>query len=834
MSETSVPSRREGERRHREILELLILVLIGLWMASFFSVALPRLDLPLGRWTGVLSLAMVVVVSYYVYRASRRWRDAWRWALAFLAMLLLLSVTRIPFLVHPRAALNSDRAVTLLMIENILQGSSRPIYFYGQLYQGSLDAYVYSIVAWVARPEVSVLLGNIALLSVFGLCGILLLRRIASSQSWFYPLIILSLPVGAMLFVSMDRVHGFALVACLLGILLYLVFRAATGEGETFSWMGFVAGLLFWSYQPSLTWILSLFGWLFVSLMWMRRWSLLGKATWQASVGLAVGALPHILSEINNGLVNTRSFFLAPERTSYFGLPGIADVKAAFTAVLRMDPTGDSGETVWYGVVLLSLWGLLVCLRRAVERRDAKWFYLPAIFGLSLGWLLVSGFPPTERYLVHYRLYGLFPVLLAGLGGMEIALLDRRKIKRAVVAAFALLTLGRSIAAHQRLAGPDAEERATIERLQNASERILLGDYWNTLRFAPFLGADRLITTAPSVRYPNAVFDASKYYPLALRLGERWDQEARGLLSRHSDRRRIERVLERLGVGFSSEALDGFVLYSGFSGGLSAELAAVLIEGSEAERDIRSGSYRTLAERLATLSPPVVEGRSITTPAPVERDARPEEALRIGWQYVLEGAETRITIPVDPIESRRYVLPPVVGFRGGTYRAHLYYLGRPVHDHGRLDLSDTKGGLVISEIRDELTFLMSHADEPRRGVSGLPLNGATLTVQDGAIQSLELHVYSFFDFGSSIWTNRYQQVLLVDGQELPLHYRENTIVLPVTGGRTLRLDTRYKTLLTARDSVGSPAFHNVGAVLERVTVRSADSSYDFVPHLQKQ
>jgi hypothetical protein len=799
-------------------------------MASFFSPALPRLDLPLGRWTGVLSVALVMALCYYVYRSL----DARRWALAFVAVLLLQWVTRIPFLVHPQASLNSDRAVTLLMIENILEGTSRPIYFYGQLYQGSLDAYLYSIVAWVARPDVAVLLGNVASLSVFVLCGTLLLRRMTGSRSWFYPVLIPCLPVGAMLFVSMDRVHGFAVVAGLLGILLYLVFRATTGEGENFLWMGFVSGLLFWSYQPSLTWIAALLCWLLLALIGMRRWAVLGRAIWQIAFGAAVGALPHVLSEINNGLVNTRSFLLAPERRSDLSLPGISDVTTAVTAMLRLDPNGAAHETVWYAVVFLSLWGLLLSLRRAVERRDAKWIYLPVILGLSLTLLLLSGFPPAERYQVHYRLYGLFPVLFAGLACMESAFLNRRTVKSAILAGVVLLTIGSSIAAHRRLAGPDAEERATIERLQNASETILVGDYWNTLRFAPFLGPDRLITTAPSVRYPNAMFDGSKYYPLALRLGERWDREARGLLSRHSDRRRIERLLDELGVEFSSEALDGFVLYSDFSGGLSAELAALLVEGSEVEPDIRSGSYSSMAERLAALSPPLVDGRSITTPTPLERDARPGEPLRRGWQYVLEGAETRIAIPVDPIESNRYVLPPGMGFRGGTYHAHLYYLRRPGHDYGQLKMTGVEGRIVISELRDETTFLVSGADEPNRVVSGLPLNGTTITVRDEAIQELELQVYSFFDFGSSIWTNRYQQALLVDGRELPLRYRENTIVLPATRGATLRLDTRYKTLLTARDSAGSPAFHNVGAVLERVTVHTADGRYDVVPFLQKR
>lgn len=802
-------------------------------MASFFSPALPRLDLPLARWTGVFFGALVLLLSYYAFRRRRQLAGAWRWALLFVAILLLQLVTRIPFLFHHHASLNSDRSVTLLMVENILEGTSRPIYFYGQLYQGSLDAYLYSLVhRWVALPALSVLVGNLFLLSVFVLCGTMLMQRTSRSSSFFYPLVIASLPVGAMLFLSMDRVHGFALVACLLGILMYLVFRSVFEEREGFLWTGFVAGLLFWSYQPSMTWIVTLFGWLFLSLMRSRRWAVLGKASWQTIVGIAVGALPHVLSEINNGLVNTRSFFFAPEPSAHLGM---ADAKAALAAVLRMDSNSPGGETAWYGVVFLSLCGLLVSLHRAVKERDPKWMYLPVIFGVSLGLLLLSGFPPLERYLVHYRVYGLFPVLLAALACKEIAFMDRRMVKGGVVVVFLLLTLGRSVAAHRRLVEPHVQEGATIEKLQAAGEKIILGDYWNTLRFAPFMRADHIITTAPSIRYPNAVLDASKYYPLALQLGEGWEHEDRGLISRHSNRRRIERLLQELDVGFSSEALDGYVLYSDFAGGLSAELSSLLVEGADAESHIRSGSYRALEERLAELPDPVFEsGSIIIMPAPAEEVEQepPPEGLRRGWQYVLETVGARITIPLDPMRSRRFSLPRSVGLEGGDYEAHLYYLGRSVHDYGRVEVSGAISDLVLSQIRDETTFVRPDAGEAR---SGLPINnGLTLTVRDEAIQGLELHVYSFFDFGSSIWTNRYDQVLLLDGKEIPLSYKENTIALPVTERRTIRMDTRYKTLLTARDSRGSPAFHNVGAVLERVTVHSVDSSYDFVPFLQEE
>ncbi len=112
-----------------------------------------------------------------------------------------------------------------------------------------------------------------------------------------------------------------------------------------------------------------------------------------------------------------------------------------------------------------------------------------------------------------------------------------------------------------------------------------------------------------------------------------------------------------------------------------------------------------------------------------------------------------------------------VGLEGGDYEAQLYYLGRSVHDYGRVEVSGAISDLVLSQIRDETTFVRPDAGEGRSGVLGLPINGLPLTVRDEHIQSLELHVYSFFDFGSSIWTNRYDQVLLLEGKEMGMSRR---------------------------------------------------------------
>ncbi|MEE9263898.1 MAG: hypothetical protein V3V11_05535 [Vicinamibacteria bacterium] len=138
--------------------------------------------------------------------------------------------------------------------------------------------------------------------------------------------------------------------------------------------------------------------------------------------------------------------------------------------------------------------------------------------------------------------------------------------------------------------------------------------------------------------------------------------------------------------------------------------------------------------------------------------------------------------------------------------------------------------LTISDVRDRVRFFGPGKSRPRRG---LPINGLELTVLDEKVSSIELRIYSFFDFGSSLWANRYTQLLLLNGEEIPLRYGQNTIVRPVPKQGRIHLDTKYKTLLFARDTQRNVEFHNTGGALEKIIVHGVGFSYQVVPFLRE-
>src|SRR5438034_4013103 len=74
---------------------------------------------------------------------------SWHWARSlrspvWLCLLLALSV-RVWVVIHTHGFMDADEALLGVQAQHILQGE-RPIYYYGQPYMGSLEAYLVAII----------------------------------------------------------------------------------------------------------------------------------------------------------------------------------------------------------------------------------------------------------------------------------------------------------------------------------------------------------------------------------------------------------------------------------------------------------------------------------------------------------------------------------------------------------------------------------------------------------------------------------------------------------------------------------------------------------------
>lgn len=68
-------------------------------------------------------------------------------AVIAVALLAIALAARAPFIIKGETLLHSDEAITGLMAQDIAEGRSLPIYFYGQRYMGSLEAFVIAAIS---------------------------------------------------------------------------------------------------------------------------------------------------------------------------------------------------------------------------------------------------------------------------------------------------------------------------------------------------------------------------------------------------------------------------------------------------------------------------------------------------------------------------------------------------------------------------------------------------------------------------------------------------------------------------------------------------------------
>ena len=82
-----------------------------------------------------------------------------RWNWPVLCSLLIALLLRLWLVAHAGGVVNGDEALVGIQAQHILRGE-RPIYFYGQVYMGSLEAYLIALLfalfgssAWALRAE---------------------------------------------------------------------------------------------------------------------------------------------------------------------------------------------------------------------------------------------------------------------------------------------------------------------------------------------------------------------------------------------------------------------------------------------------------------------------------------------------------------------------------------------------------------------------------------------------------------------------------------------------------------------------------------------------------
>ncbi|MFI5832751.1 DUF423 domain-containing protein [Micromonospora sp. NPDC051300] len=198
---------------------------------------------------------------------------------------------------------NSDEATMGLAALHIARGDDFPVWFYGQAYMGTLEAYLAAPLVALAGPSVLVLrLPTLALYALFLLLSWRLTRRLGGDR-WYALLVVGVLALGS------DRVVKNQLIAGggypelnPAGAALALLTVALCGGGPgvrlpRWAAWGLVAGVLLWVDPLILPYVLTL-GALLVA--WRRR-ELAGRAGAVLGGALLLGVAPMVLDNLRHG-----------------------------------------------------------------------------------------------------------------------------------------------------------------------------------------------------------------------------------------------------------------------------------------------------------------------------------------------------------------------------------------------------------------------------------------------------------------------------------------------------------------------------------------------------
>lgn len=229
---------------------------------------------------------------------ARRWVSAHRFPLLAGAIILAAVVIRATLVAAGWPGTDSDDATMGLMAKHILTRSEFPIFFWGQAYMGTIEAYLGAVMfAALGVSEFALKLGLIALYAGFMTVMYLLLARLYDRRWALIGLALLALGSDAMLYHQLNAYGGYLETIFFGALLILLASWLARGEGSPirrrwgfFGW-GLAAGLGIWS-DPLVLPFVALSALLIIATRWREIRSRLAML---ALLGLLVGVSPWIV-----------------------------------------------------------------------------------------------------------------------------------------------------------------------------------------------------------------------------------------------------------------------------------------------------------------------------------------------------------------------------------------------------------------------------------------------------------------------------------------------------------------------------------------------------------
>jgi hypothetical protein len=346
-----------------------------------------------------------------------------------LVLLLLAAVWKIGLSLLGAFPFNADEAVVGLMARHILMGE-RPIFFYGQAYMGSLDAFLVAGGFWLLGEHIWVirLIQGLLYLGILATTGWTAALISGSRGTGLLAVGLLAVPTVNMTLYTTVSLGGYGEALLIGNLILICALRIGNGFSgsytDQFRWKGLIAPLLFGFLCGFGVWTLGLTGvyslpaliYLVVKIIktqaGQQRMRVLARVIGLSAVGAVIGAFPWWVFALQRGLSSLIGELLgsavAVEQTGWMGrslqhlinlvllgVPALMGLRPPWEVRWLVLPLAPFILAVWLGVSVFTL--------RMAFKKGANQAELLLLLGV-IGTLVLAfvgtafGVDPSGRY----------------------------------------------------------------------------------------------------------------------------------------------------------------------------------------------------------------------------------------------------------------------------------------------------------------------------------------------------------------------------------------------------------------------------------------------------
>lgn len=468
-----------------------------LWFKGSFS---QLKSIPVSYAIPLVGLIVTSIIKIIIYKKRKKARVILKdsKSIFFLVLLIVLAVAvRIPFLMHHAGLTHSDDAITSLMSKHIAEGKLPPLYFYGQLYQGSLFSHFSALIILIfgfshLLMELIILAFYLAFIAIqFHFLKNIFSLAFAVMASIFYCLPIGFIGILGCFFIA----NAYPMILFLGSLIFYLSYLVSLkNKTNLLPVLGFLMGITFWAHQISIFFIVAALVILAIKIntLWKKYLPLLFY--------IIMGCLPLLMAEI------LRKFHLLKYLLPGDGYaPGGIQIKKTIKmSLLLFSKSPNSLRYVYFFLLLLGFFALLYPSFKAKKIQPQS---LYSLFFLSfLPIYFISHF--SKMYLVRYLLplYFCLPVLILG-----VFWLIRSKFKYYLMGLIPLLLFfGLNLKEVQKdlqaVKKSHRQRFQTLTAMKKTGNRYWRGNFWTAYLFTALSG-EELIADSYSV---------NRYFPYRL------------------------------------------------------------------------------------------------------------------------------------------------------------------------------------------------------------------------------------------------------------------------------------------------------------------------------